>query len=390
METLDFGLEIECLLPSMNAGRPMDQARLAAVITAAGVPCHAVGYNHHLTRTWKIVSDGSLRPGPNQLGFEIVSPPLDENGLDQVVKVCEALTALNATVNRSCGLHVHVGARTLGVPVLRKLAELYIAHELTIDTLLPASRRLSNCLYAQSMTATSAAALAAATDINAITNAIGHARYAKVNFQAYWRHGTVEFRHHSGTVVADKIIKWIILCNALVAAAKKEANIPVTGGGGTIDPRSHTYWLHGGRRRRALFRMLVREQGVTRPELAAELNIRSLPLIRRHLVACGASTQTYGRRRGHDVYRLQANRPAAGETVTSATPTTLEGLCARLELSPEDKAYWEARAASFTPTGRDREARVPEGGTVTDRTSIPAGTWRTVEEERDPPETVSA
>lgn len=372
MPTLDFGVEIECLLPSLNAGAAMTQERLAAVITNAGVPCRAAGYNHHLSRTWKIVSDGSLRPGANQLGFEVVSPPLDENGLDQVTKVCEALAALGATVNRSCGLHVHVGARYLPVPVLKKLAELYINHETVVDSFMPASRRLSNCPYAKSMTATSATALAAATDLNQIARAIGHGRFAKVNFQAYWRHGTVEFRHHSGTISADKIIKWIVLCNALVAIAKKEADTPVVGT--AADPREHVYWRRGGRRRRALFRMLVRDIGVTRPELAAELNLRSLPLIARHLEASGASTQTHGRRGGHDVYRLVAVSATAAPVVTSATPVTLDGLCARLELSAEDKAYWEARAASFTPSGQDREALAAArrtvqdaGGTITGR-----------------------
>lgn len=367
MPTLDFGIEIECLLPSLNAGRPMTQERLAEVITAAGVVCRAEGYNHHLRRTWKIVSDGSLRPGVGYSGFEVVSPPLDESGLEQVTKVCEALTALGATVNRSCGLHVHVGARTLPVPVLRKLAELYISHEPVVDSFMPASRRNSNCSYARSMTATSAAVLAAATDLNQIARAIGHDRFAKVNFLAYWRHGTVEFRHHSGTVSADKIIKWIVLVNALVATAKKEADTLV--GGAAADPREHVYWRRGGRRRRALFRMLTREQGVTRPELAAELNLRSLPLIARHLEASGASARSYGRRGGHDVYRLVARFTTAAPVVTSTTPVTLDGLCARLELSAEDKAYWEARAASFTPGGQDREAlaaaRAVTAGTMT-------------------------
>jgi Putative amidoligase enzyme len=36
---------------------------------------------------------------------------------------------------------------------------------------------------------------------------------------AFWRHGTVEFRHHSGTVEADKIINWVSLTQHLLENA---------------------------------------------------------------------------------------------------------------------------------------------------------------------------
>jgi hypothetical protein len=37
-------------------------------------------------------------------------------------------------------------------------------------------------------------------------------RYNKVNLCAFLRHGTIEFRQHSGTMNVDKVINWIVFC----------------------------------------------------------------------------------------------------------------------------------------------------------------------------------
>jgi hypothetical protein len=37
-------------------------------------------------------------------------------------------------------------------------------------------------------------------------------RYHKLNLCAYLRHGTIEFRHHAGTVNPVKIVNWIAFC----------------------------------------------------------------------------------------------------------------------------------------------------------------------------------
>lgn len=41
-------------------------------------------------------------------------------------------------------------------------------------------------------------------------------RYYKINIEAYWRHKTVEFRHHSGTIEFEKISNWIQILNRLI------------------------------------------------------------------------------------------------------------------------------------------------------------------------------
>src|SRR5262245_26549167 len=117
-----FGIEIECMLP-----RTQTMDSVARAINTAGVPCFNAGYSHSRSSQWKVVSDGSLSGGN---GMEIVSPPMTgEQSLDHIAIVCRVLNELGATVNRSCGLHVHVDAGNLQAPAMRKLAAIYIENE---------------------------------------------------------------------------------------------------------------------------------------------------------------------------------------------------------------------------------------------------------------------
>jgi hypothetical protein len=51
-------------------------------------------------------------------------------------------------------------------------------------------------------------------------------RYYKLNMTAFWRHRTIEFRQHSGTVDADKAINWIRLLIQFVNRAAKSRQRP--------------------------------------------------------------------------------------------------------------------------------------------------------------------
>jgi hypothetical protein len=41
-------------------------------------------------------------------------------------------------------------------------------------------------------------------------------RYQKLNLESLERHGTIEFRQHSGTVDAEKAVNWVRLCTAFI------------------------------------------------------------------------------------------------------------------------------------------------------------------------------
>ena len=341
---LTYGIEIEAILPA-TVGLP----ECANVIDAIGVPCYYAGYSHDVQRVkWKVVTDGSLSSGPGGGNpVEIVSPILTDVTLDQVTKVCEALQGLGARINRSCGLHVHIGAQHLSVGAMKKLAELYIENEEVIDGLLPPSRRGNANTYLQSVKdRTSLPALAAATTVAQIAAAVGNSqRYVKLNFTPYWRQGTVEFRHHSGTIDPVKILRWVGFCSKLIAAAERDQRVPVALPAGS-PPVYSGYW-RSGRRTRAIFELLSRPEGATAEELRSRLNVRSRPNIRWHLERAGMpGVQSTSRRGGFAVFKLTGTETVA---VTRAEPATLDGLLVKLEMNTEETAFWKERAALVTP-----------------------------------------
>jgi hypothetical protein len=178
-------------------------------------------YNHSIRTYWKVITDGSL--GDYTRGAEVVSPILQgDDGFAQVRKVCEALQSNNVKVNRRCGLHVHVGARGKPITFFRSLLKLYAHYEPVLDTLTAPSRRANVNTYCHSTKARvdlRRERIEVATNMREMTYAYSGERFVKLNLAAYWRHGTVEFRHHQGTINAEKAEAWIRICLGLVTAA---------------------------------------------------------------------------------------------------------------------------------------------------------------------------
>ncbi len=204
-ENRRWGVEIE-----FTRANPEDVAR---EMRNRGVECYQEGYNHVTRRHWKVVSDASC-------GWELVSPPLKgEEGFRQLKIACEALKAAGAKVDRRCGLHVHHDANDFDVNTFKRLYSLYIRFEGTIDELVPQSRRANNNGYCCSLrTRYVLNRIREARHVEDILNIFG-SRCLKLNCQSYRRHGTVEFRQHSGTTEYKKIKNWIILTQAMVNRA---------------------------------------------------------------------------------------------------------------------------------------------------------------------------
>jgi len=217
-----FGIEIE-----MN-GITMEQANTA--LNAGGIACRMEGYGHSTPTNWKLVTDGSVSNG-----FELVSPILSGNeGLAQVQKVSEILVAAGAKVDKTCGFHVHVDAQDLNGATLANIVRRYATHESAIDSVMPRSRRGMNNRYCQSMASVVSRLQGAgmAHSAREVANMV-YDRYYKLNLCAFVRHGTVEFRQHSGTVEARKMIPWILFCLNFVETSKvvvvREESVPSTG-----------------------------------------------------------------------------------------------------------------------------------------------------------------
>lgn len=211
-EERTYGVEIEFK-------SRMSRADVARQVQAHGVDCYAASYNHSTWTSWKVMSDASISGS----GWELVSPPMKGlDGLRQVRSVCKALDAIGATVDRSCGLHVHHDASDLSRKNIKDLLNFYIRWEPIIDLLMPASRRGNSNTYCQSV-AKWADRQGTIAEVNGYRSSIedfNGSRYTKLNLESLNRHGTVEFRQHSGTTENSKIGSWIVLTQTFVERAK--------------------------------------------------------------------------------------------------------------------------------------------------------------------------
>lgn len=207
-----FGIELEIV--------HRKQRQLRDAIRSRGIPCEIEGYNHSTRRYWKIVSDASVNGG-----YELVSPVLKgQSGLDEVKAVCEALSEVGALINKSCGFHAHFGTDDFkeSISVWRNLYTNYATLEEDIDAFMPPSRRRNTYCASLKVRGWREKMENARTLVElekAITN---RSRYFKLNSQSYWRHGTVEFRQHSGTIEFDKIRNWLMFCARFIELSKRE------------------------------------------------------------------------------------------------------------------------------------------------------------------------
>ena len=193
IQKLTFGVEIECY--NVERADLIDEASLR------GLQVRSEGYNHDDNEHYyKIVRDGSLTGENSQ---EVVSPILNgEKGFNSLRTLCSALGSVNAKVNRSCGLHVHIGAACMTDEHYCRLVRNYQRLEGVIDTFMALSRRGNNSRWCHTLQGIDFSGCTTKRDI---ARAMNYDRYYKVNAIAYERHKTIEFRQHSGTTEYEKI-----------------------------------------------------------------------------------------------------------------------------------------------------------------------------------------
>jgi hypothetical protein len=143
-----------------------------------------------------VVGDGSIRPStayPHPHELRILAK---EKEFVRVIKqVCKILHG-HTSVNKSCGLHVHLDMRKRNPDVA--YANLFSSQAL-LYAMCPKTRLQNN--YCKPSNTYSKMVNAAQTAD----------RYHGINASAFNRHKTIEIRIHSGTVNAFKIINWVKL-----------------------------------------------------------------------------------------------------------------------------------------------------------------------------------
>lgn len=208
-EVLTFGVEIECFV---------NQYAMYDAAQANDVKIAYESYNHTDGKSYyKFVTDASVQ-GVNGRGIECVSPVLKgAAGMKSLKAVCKALNDANATVNKTCGLHVHVGAKDLTNEQRANVFKNYAMLEQTINVMFAPSRR--NNGYCKGL-ASKMTELSECHSIADIQGALRYDRYYTVNPMAFNRHQTIEFRQHQGTTNFEKISMWVNFCTKLVSWSK--------------------------------------------------------------------------------------------------------------------------------------------------------------------------
>ena len=136
-----FGVEIECLVAA---------SLMRECATRNAMPFQYEGYNHtDNNHYYKFVSDSSIR-GENPI--ECVSPVLTgKEGMKSLENCCKALNEAGAQVNKSTGLHVHIGAQNLSDEAYINVFKNYQKLEKVIDTFMARSRRANNSQWCRTL-----------------------------------------------------------------------------------------------------------------------------------------------------------------------------------------------------------------------------------------------
>ena len=192
--------------------------------------------NWEFKNNWNVIHDGSIDSGEGK-GREFIT----RGGLsgDELYQSIDNITSMlkfrGWQVNRSCGMHVHIDARDLNWREIKYILAVSKLSEQIIYKMLPRSRVDGRWCKRIPI------------DINDILNIkdnqdfidtwyqsfdtypsydkYNDSRYCGTNMHSRIIHGSIEFRHHSGTLDSDKIINWIEICQKIVDAGIKLAKL---------------------------------------------------------------------------------------------------------------------------------------------------------------------
>lgn len=197
---ITFGIEIECLIPAAS--------------------CPTVGGYHQgvqvagLPDGWNAQYDGSIRARRGYRGVEIVSPVLKgAEGIRQIKAVCEWLKAVGAKVNKSTGLHVHVGYAT-DVERRKRIVTVAANFEKAIFASTGTKSR-ERGRFCQSVQASQRHQQGRLDIVD---------RYHVLNVRTH--KPTVEFRAFAGTTNFLKIVAYVRLCVGLVERTNELTRLP--------------------------------------------------------------------------------------------------------------------------------------------------------------------
>jgi len=177
---------------------------------------------------WTHCHDGSIHSDEGYSGTEMVSTPANGDSLyASITNLTQWSYNYEAKVNRSCGLHIHFNSLDLSAREIAFIGIVYKVLESSIFNMMPPSRRKSNWCKKFPINTDNLKRIAKDNCEQSLvdyyydgyypsTEKYNDCRYYGLNLHARYYHGTIEFRHHSGTLNKTKILNWIKICNAII------------------------------------------------------------------------------------------------------------------------------------------------------------------------------
>ena len=221
-----FGVEVEFF--------GITQGVANRALLSAGLLSQIEDYNHLTRPHWKLTTDASVNSSGTGkgVGLEMVSPVLQgPDGFAQLATAVKALLNAGAKVDKTCGIHVHIGADGLtGLDIMRVI-DIYTQNSNHIHTVLAASRHATRWAkpYGNAELSHARTVLTGATT-NTILRTVANRnfdRYQTVNVTSYAKYGTLEFRQHQGSLNGEKIASWVKFVMSLTDRATTMSDVDV-------------------------------------------------------------------------------------------------------------------------------------------------------------------
>lgn len=328
---------------------------------------------------------------------EIALPPLclfNSDGTpcqvayEYLVSVCRVLNNIGCRINSHCGLHVHVGIRPLdetqaqshnwtgnsistfhntrryytegledeiSAVVWYDVAYRYSRQQHLINRILPPSR--TNNRYCNPINLNNFDNLHANNATIEGLKRLTRGKFSTINFET-WSRGTVEFRQHSGTIEAEKIMAWCKLIRTIINWSI--TNRVENGTGSTTETTPENPFRRGSRV--GVQYSLMRNGGASTREImdatgCSEQRVRAaVSEIRNRVGHSAVVTNTmqangarYGQGTDHTSYEVLTEITVENSGTIMIPENRIGNASIWSNVCDDDFEYWQARTSDLYP-----------------------------------------
>lgn len=241
MKNQTFGVEIELTGITRKKASQIIANYFGTESFHIGTYYDAYGAKDGKGRTWKAMSDGSIRIEGGQ-AVEIVTPILKYDDIEDLQEIVRQLRHSGAKANETCGIHVHIGAEKHNAKTLSNLINIMTSKQdliykaLDIKTSRERYCRKLEPELSEKVRRNKPDSLEKMADIwyygygEDRTAHYNSSRYHCLNLHSVFTKGTVEFRLFNSTTHAGKIKAYIQFCLAInnQALTQKSASARTT------------------------------------------------------------------------------------------------------------------------------------------------------------------